>query len=54
MSIIDLHNIELLDNFGVDFQLLFFKWRHYLLTQVDRDDVMQHVQVVNFFVSLQK
>ena len=52
MSIIDLHDVELLHNFGVDFQLLFFKRRHYLLAQVDRDDVMQHVQVVNFFVLL--
>ena len=40
MCIIDLHNIELLHNFGVDFQLLFFKRWHYLLAQVDSDDVM--------------
>ena len=54
MCIIDLHNIELLHNFGVDFQLLFFKRWHYLLAQVDSDDVMKDIQVVNFFVSLNK
>jgi len=50
MRIIDLHHIELLNNLGVDFQLLFFKWRHDLLAQVNRQDVVQCGETFDFFV----
>ena len=43
MCIVDLHDVELLDDFGVDFKLLFFERRNDLLAKVDRDDVVQDV-----------
>ena len=52
MRIIDLHDVKLLDNFCVNFQLFFFEWRNNLLAQVYRDDIVQNIQALNFFVSL--
>ena len=54
MCIVDLHDIELLDDFCIDFQLPLLKWWNDLLTQVDRDDIVQDVQTFYFFVSLKQ
>jgi hypothetical protein len=43
MRVVDLHDVELLDDFGVDFKLLLFERRNDLLAQVDRDNVVQDV-----------
>ena len=54
MRIVDLHDVELLDNFLVNLQPSLFEWWHNLLSQVDRDKVMQSSQVFDFFVSLKR
>ena len=52
MRIVDLHDIELLNDLLVNLQSSLLEWRHYGLSQVDGDQVMQCIQVLDFFVSL--
>ena len=52
MRVIDLHDVELLNDLLVNLQSSLLEWRHYGLSQVDRDQVMQCIQVLDFFVSL--
>jgi len=54
MRVVDLHHVELLNNLLIDLQSSLLEWWHYRLTQVDRDQVMQMRQVLDFFVSLYK
>lgn len=54
MRVVDLHHVELLNDLLVDLQSSLLEWWHYRLTQVDRDQVMQMRQVLDFFVSLYK
>ena len=52
MRVVDLHHVELLNNLLIDLQSSLLEWWHYRLTQVDRDQVMQMRQILDFFVSL--
>jgi hypothetical protein len=54
VSIVDLHDIKLLNNLGINFQLLLLKGRNDILAQVYRDDIMQYVEGFYLFVSLQQ
>ena len=52
MRVVDLHDVELLNDLLINLQSSLLEWRHYGLSQVDSDQVMQRCQVFDFFVSL--
>jgi hypothetical protein len=54
MCIVDLHDIELLDNFRVDDDLLLLELWNDLLTKVNGDNIIKSIQGLNFLISLYK
>ena len=52
MCVVDLHDVELLDDFLVNLDFTGLERGDHLLTKVDGDEVMQLVQTFDFLVSL--
>jgi hypothetical protein len=52
MGIVDLHNSELLHKLVIDLEFLLFELGNNLLSEVDRNDVNQHPQVLQFLLRL--
>ena len=52
MCIVYLHDVELLDNLSVDFDLLCFELWNNLLSEVNGDDVVQYVEALDFLICL--
>ena len=52
MRIVDLHNIELLYDFGVDLHFTLFKFWDDCLTEVYSDQVVHDTQGFDFFFGL--
>ena len=52
MSIIDLHNIELLYDFVINRYLFGFEWCDDRFAKIYGDDVVEESVIFNFFISL--
>ena len=52
VSIVDLHDSELLHKFVIDLEFLLLELRDYLFSKVNSDDVDQHSQVLELLLSL--
>lgn len=52
MSIVDLHDIELLHNLLIDLDLSSFEGWNDFLTEIDGEDVVQLTKSLNLLVSL--
>ncbi len=52
VRVIDLYDCELLHEFSVDFELVLLELRNDLFPQVNRHNLQQRLQVINFLLSL--
>jgi hypothetical protein len=52
MSIVDLHDCELLHELMINFKFLLSEKRNYLLSQVNGNDVNEYAKILQFFFRL--